>query len=153
MTTYYGFDSQLIYTGPIEVAELTPVPANVTEVPPPEVTLPQVAKWQGVDGWVILDERPRSPEPSEAELIVVIPEEYPIDKINYLKFFTQAERIAIKQAAKTDPTVEDYQYMLDSSGTVLLNEPYIKNGVEYLEQTSVLAPGRAKQVLGRQIPA
>ena len=73
-----------------------------------------------------------------------------LNKIDFLRLFTQAERIAIKEAAKTNAVVEDYQYMLDSATTVNLQDPDILMGIPALEAAGIIGPGRAAQILAGQ---
>lgn len=142
MITHYGFDQQFIYTNPVEFDPYGPIPENTTEVEPPEVALPQVAQWQGATGWVVLNERPAYVPPE-----IVLPELPPLERIEFLRLFTQTERIAIREAAKTDLVIEDYQYMLDNSSLVLLSDPDIVSDVSYLEQLGLIGNGRAAQIL------
>lgn len=143
MLTYYGFDHQLIYTNPVEFDPYGPIPPNTTEVAPPEVALPQVAQWQGSSGWIVLDERP----PYVAPDIPVVSSIVPMERIEFLRLFTQTERITIKEAAKVNPIVEDYQYMLDNSTLVLLSDPDILTGIPFLEESGLIGVGRAAQIL------
>lgn len=87
-------------------------------------------------------EPPPPPEPAPPEL----------DKVDFLRLFTQAERIAIRQMAKTDPVVEDYQYMLDNASVIRLSDPDILAGVPLLEMAGLIAPGRAAQILAGEAP-
>jgi len=84
------------------------------------------------------------------------PEPPPVDelhKVDFLRLFTQAERIAIRQAAKLNQVVEDYQAMLDASPEkVRLSDPDIKEGIPELEDAGLLAPGRAAQILSGESP-
>jgi len=73
--------------------------------------------------------------------------EPPLSKIDFLRLFTQTERIAIKEAAKTNPVVEDYQYMIDNSTIVMLSDPDIQADVAVLESAGLIAEGRAAQIL------
>jgi len=73
--------------------------------------------------------------------------EAPLQKIDFLRLFTQEERIAIKEAAKTNAVVEDYQYMLDNSTIVLLSDPDIQTGIPMLESAGLIGIGRAAQIL------
>ena len=73
--------------------------------------------------------------------------EAPLQKIDFLRLFTQEERIAIKEAAMTNPVVEDYQYMLDNSNVILLSDPDIQSDVSALEAIGVIGVGRAAQIL------
>ena len=79
----------------------------------------------------------------------------PVDelhKVDFLRLFTQAERIAIRQAAKVNPVVEDYQAMLDAATIIRLSDPDIQEGIPELEDAGLLAPGRAAQILSGENP-
>jgi len=80
----------------------------------------------------------------------------PVDelhKVDFLRLFTQAERIAIRQAAKVNQVVEDYQDMLDASpGKVRLSDPDIQEGIPELEDAGLIGPGRAAQILSGESP-
>ena len=83
------------------------------------------------------------------------PEPLPVDelnKIDFLRLFTQAERITIRQAAKVNPQVEDYQDMLNQAVIVRLSDPDIQTGIPALEAAGILAPGRAAQILAGEAP-
>ena len=83
------------------------------------------------------------------------PEPPPVDelnKIDFLRLFTQAERITIRQAAKVNPEVEDYQDMLNQAVIVRLSDPDIQTGIPALEAAGILAPGRAAQILAGEAP-
>lgn len=70
-----------------------------------------------------------------------------ISKVQYLKRFTQAERIAIREAAKTSAVVNDYVQLLDAASDVDLADPDTVAGVQQLESAGLLAAGRAAEVL------
>ena len=80
----------------------------------------------------------------------------PVDeiyKVDFMRLFTQAERIAIRQAAKLNPVVEDYQAILDASPEkVRLSDADIQEGIPELEDAGLLAPGRAAQILSGESP-
>ena len=80
----------------------------------------------------------------------------PVDelhKVDFLRLFTQAERIAIRQAAKVNQVVEDYQDMLEvSPEKVRLSDPDIQEGVPELEDAGLIGPGRAAQILSGESP-
>ncbi len=70
-----------------------------------------------------------------------------LPKVDYLKRFTQAERIAIRNAGKTDDLVNDYIELMNSAVTVHLDDPDTVAGVNALESAGALAPGRAAEIL------
>jgi len=80
----------------------------------------------------------------------------PVDeiyKVDFMRLFTQAERIAIRQAAKVNEVVEDYQAILDASPEkVRLSDADIQEGIPELEDAGLLAPGRAAQILSGESP-
>ena len=83
------------------------------------------------------------------------PEPPPVDelnKIDFLRLFTQAERITIRQAAKVNPLVEDYQDMLNQAEVVHLSDPAIQAGIPALEAAGILGPGRAAKILAGEAP-
>jgi hypothetical protein len=83
------------------------------------------------------------------------PEPEPVDelhKVDFLRLFTQAERIAIRQAAKVNPVVEDYQAMLDAATIIRLSDADIQEGIPELEDAGLIGPGRAAQILSGESP-
>ena len=80
---------------------------------------------------------PPSPPPPVDEL----------NKVDFLRLFTQAERIAIRQAATAYPTIADYQDMIDAATMVRLSDPDMQMGVPMLELGGLLGTGRAAQIL------
>ena len=75
-----------------------------------------------------------------------------LNKIDFLRLFTQAERIAIREAAKVNPLISDYQHMLDAATVVRLSDPDIQTGVPLLELGGLIGAGRAAQILAGQAP-
>jgi hypothetical protein len=79
----------------------------------------------------------------------------PVDelhKVDFMRLFTQAERIAIRQAAKLNPVVEDYQAMLDAATIIRLSDDDIQEGIPELEDALLIGPGRAAQILSGESP-
>ncbi len=79
------------------------------------------------------------------------PVERNISGVAYLRRFTQDERIAIRDAAKTSAKLDDYLRLLESTiaqgGIVnLLDEDTIA-AVQMLEQVGLIAAGRAAEIL------
>ncbi len=70
-----------------------------------------------------------------------------LPKVDYLKRFTQAERIAIRNAGKTDDLVNDYIELMNAAVTVHLDDPDTVAGVNALESAGALATGRAAEIL------
>ena len=89
----------------------------------------------------------RSPEvaPSQEYL------ERNISGVQYLRRFTQEERIAIRAAAAQSAVLDDYLKLLDATiaqgGIINLNDPDTVTAVALLEQFGLIATGRAAEVL------
>lgn len=74
-----------------------------------------------------------------------------ISGVQYLRRFTQAERITIRAAASQSPELDDYLKLLDitiaQGGVIDLNDPDTIAAVGLLEAVGLIAPGRAAEVL------
>lgn len=142
MLTYYAYDSQAIYTNPVEFDPYGPIPPNSTPLVPPALTGTEVAQLQS-DGWVILAERPPAPPPPEP----VPPPAPEYTRLAFLFLFTPEEIIAIQNVSLTDPSVAYYNYMINAVITLLLTDPTVIAGVNMLATQGVITPERAAQIL------
>ena len=74
-----------------------------------------------------------------------------ISGVQYLRRFTQAERITIRAATSQSPELDDYLKLLDitiaQGGVIDLNDPDTIAAVGLLEAVGLIAPGRAAEVL------
>lgn len=81
----------------------------------------------------------------------VVPEERNISGVQYLRRFTQAERIAIRAAASQSAELDDYLKLLDATiaqgGTVDLDDEDLIAAAQMLEMVGLISPGRAAEVL------
>lgn len=68
-------------------------------------------------------------------------------KLEYLRRFDQDERIAIRDAAKVSPKLEDYMELLALATEVRSDDPDIVAALTMLEGASLIAPGRAQEIL------
>ena len=68
-------------------------------------------------------------------------------KLEYLRRFTQDERIAIRSAAKAVPQLDDYLELLSLSNDIRSDDPDIVGAVQMLEGAGLIAPGRAGEIL------
>jgi len=80
----------------------------------------------------------------EASLRMVVGAEVPYTKHQFLSRFTQEERIAIRQRAKTDDRVVDFMEMLNASGGVFMS--LARQGLLYLSLTGVISGERAAEI-------
>lgn len=71
-----------------------------------------------------------------------------LTKAEYLKRFTQAERIAIRSAGAANPLVNDYIELMNAvTDVVHLDDLDTNAGVHALESAGLLATGRAAEIL------
>jgi len=105
--------------------------------------VPQAAEELGYAGQGFFPVQPAPPPPP------VVDE---LNKIDFLRLFTQAERITIRQAARVNPQVEDYQDMLNHASIVKLSDHDIQAGIPALEAAGIIGPGRAAQILAGETP-
>jgi len=78
----------------------------------------------------------------------------PLPKLTRIKFkqrMTQAERIAIRNAAKTDDIIFDFMDLVSEATYIDLSLPETIGGVQYLESQGHLAAGRADEILNTPI--
>ena len=68
-------------------------------------------------------------------------------KLEYLRRFTQDERIAIRTAAKQVPALEDYVALLELATEVRSDDPDIIAALQMLEGAGLIAAGRAQEIL------
>lgn len=74
-----------------------------------------------------------------------------ITAVAFKRRLTQAERIAIRNLAKTNDVAFDFQDLLDSSQAVHLTDSDVSKGLAMLEAAGKLAPGRADEILSAPI--
>lgn len=70
-----------------------------------------------------------------------------ITRYQFLERLTSAERIAIRELAKTNPIVNDFMQMLDISQEVILDNPLVAQGLNYLVYINALTADRVPQIL------
>ena len=85
------------------------------------------------------------------QIVVIEPVVREVSGISYLRRFTQAERIAIRSAAKQSMVLDDYLKLLDATisqgGIVNLDDQDTVAAVQMLEQSGLIAVGRAAEIL------
>lgn len=82
--------------------------------------------------------------------IVEFPQSEPVrevqlTKLQFLRRFTTAERIAIRSS--TNPVIVDFMQLLDLAQDVRLDDPDTVAGVNYLETLTLIGEGRAAEIL------
>ena len=70
-----------------------------------------------------------------------------VTKLEYLRRFTQDERIAIRTGAATNPVLADYLAMLELAQDINLDDPDTVAAVQMLEAVGLIGTGRAAEIL------
>jgi hypothetical protein len=70
-----------------------------------------------------------------------------ITKLAFKQRFTQAERIAIREAVQTVPEVYDFEDLVNSASFIDLARPDTIAAVHYIEAGGLIAEGRAVEIL------
>lgn len=74
------------------------------------------------------------------------------DALDFMRLFTQAERIAIRTLAKSNAAAEDFLDLLDkaaATGTLVhSNDPDLLAALSAFETAGVIAEGRAAEIVG-----
>lgn len=69
------------------------------------------------------------------------------DRIDYLRLLSAEERIAIREAARTDRVVEDIVDLQRNASVIRSDDPDLVRALAYLTQVGILAPGRKQEIL------
>ena len=69
-----------------------------------------------------------------------------ITKLEYLRRFTTDERVAIRAAASANPVLDDYVKLMELAQEINLDDPDTIAAVQMLEQSGLIAAGRAAEV-------
>lgn len=70
-----------------------------------------------------------------------------LSRIDFMRRFTQAERIAIRAAGENNQIVKDTVFMLDAAMTVNMDHSDVAAALAYLTQLAILGTGRAAEIL------
>ena len=69
-----------------------------------------------------------------------------ISRLDFLRRFTRAERIALRAAETTDPVVADFLLMLTLAEDVDLTSPDVTEGLAYLEANGFITAERGAAI-------
>ena len=69
-----------------------------------------------------------------------------VSRLDFLRRFTRAERIALRAAETTDPVVADFLLMLTLAEDVDLTSPDVTEGLAYLEANSFVTAERGAAI-------
>lgn len=88
------------------------------------------------------------------EVVEVAPDEQAVtapariwSRVDFLRKFTPAERIAIRTAAKQVPELDDFMFLLEAAAEVHSDNEDVVAGLRLLTQAGLLAVGRAGEIL------
>jgi len=76
------------------------------------------------------------------------PEKNSLTKLEFLRRFTQLERISIREFAKTDVLIDDFMRLLDIAEFIDTSDQDTNNALQYLAYKSIINPNRINEVLG-----
>ena len=79
--------------------------------------------------------------------VEAVPVPRTVTKLEYLRRFTTTERVAIRAAAAANPVLDDYLKLMELAQEINLDDPDTIAAVQMLEQSGLIAPGRAAEVL------
>lgn len=79
--------------------------------------------------------------------VEAVPVPRTITKLEYLRRFTTDERVAIRAAAVANPVLDDYMKLMELAQEINLDDPDTIAAVQMLEQSGLIATGRAAEVL------
>ncbi len=99
--------------------------------------------WSGME----FDTHDHAAESTGDSVTDVIPTSYTWTKLEYLRRFTQDERIAIRTAAKTSAVLEDYLQLLELASEVKSDDPDIVAALTMLEAGGLIGSGRAQEII------
>jgi hypothetical protein len=121
------------------------IPGRTTTVEPPthgdKVVGELYPNYTGIEWVMVAYSDPVIPAPPPP------PRQSILTKLEYLRRFTQDERVAIRNAAKVNAVLEDYMALLDLAQEINLDDPDTIAGVQMLEAAGLLNAGRAQEIL------
>lgn len=101
-----------------------------------------------LDPQLVLEERAKAINAiraaREAARLAVVGTSVPLTRYEFLGRFTPQERVDIREAAKTDPKIEDFMEMMKLSGNVSL--VLARPGLNYLAYKQVITQVRADEI-------
>lgn len=100
-------------------------------------------EWSGM-GFATHDHTPEA-DPAVIEDVVVVAMTW--TKLEYLRRFTQDERIAIRNAAKVAPQLDDYLELLALAEEIRNDDPDIIGALQMLEASGLIDAGRTWEIL------
>jgi hypothetical protein len=105
------------------------------------------------DGYVV-EERESDDYPSSKSVWSVeerkfnLPEQRIITKLEFLSRLSGPERIMIREAAKTNPILDDIMTLLDLAENIDLDDARLQQSVGYMTTVGLIEPARLAEILG-----
>lgn len=70
-----------------------------------------------------------------------------LTKLEFLRRFTQMERISIREFAKTDMLIDDFMQLLDIAEFIDIKDIDTSNALQYLAYKTIINPNRIGEIL------
>ena len=109
-----------------------------------EVLRYSAAQAQEVNGFDLVDYQHTEWTPDAQP---VAPTSRTLTQLEYLRRFTVEERVAIRAAAKQNPRLADYLQLMELAQYINTGDADTIAAVTLLEQTGLIAAGRAQEIL------
>ncbi len=90
---------------------------------------------------------------ADIESYVVVVQEFdkpahqPLTHVQFLRRFTDAERVKINQLRVSDVKIDDYFHLLELAKFINVEDSTVIEGVNMLETSGLIASGRAREIL------
>jgi hypothetical protein len=136
MRTVYVVDNKRVFTGEVKTIDLaTPIKKNWLLTEPPAG--PGYHIWDGVK-WFTRDQYPYDPPP---------PPNTKMTHLTFLRRFTPEERTALRNAATTDPILDDAMYLFEQAKEIDTTDEDTVNFVNYMVSQTLLDSARVSEIL------
>ena len=136
MRTVYVVDKLRVFTGEVlEIDLATPIKRNWILTPPPETDGYHI--WDGVK-WFSRDEYPHPPPLPPSEVM---------SHLEFLRKFTLEERTQLRNAAKTDPVLDDSLFLFQSAKEIDLYDDDTQKFFQYMIAEGLLSEERLEQIM------
>lgn len=70
-----------------------------------------------------------------------------MNAITFIRRFTSPERIAIREASKSDPYVEDVWDLIQLADTINIKDPDLVSGIQYFATQDIIEDSRVEEIL------
>lgn len=91
---------------------------------------------------------PRAWHTANLDFSVVIPTVYTWTTLEFMRRFTSAERIAIRNKAQTDSNVDDFMDLMRRAPAIHSNDADVNSGLNYFVSLGLITSARKSVILG-----